>query len=258
MSDDADRPGPPPAMLLGALAFAILVTAFRPSRPPTEEEREHSATQKRVLDAWRKHEAQKRRDNDERVAERDAQEAKPEVRAEWLAIAVDRVTAAAETGHFSLRSLGPAGFRGVLRQALLDTVSGDELQVTGGDVADRWAGGSMRVGWHGAKQPFGFIWSRSDREGPRTLSLGQPVSDQYVDLPGLQAAARLFNATPSIWASSPITLQQPKQRYMGPAGRELHRNEKRAFLEVKVDDAFRARGIDPDHGRTYDRDQGRS
>lgn len=176
--------------------------------------------------------------------------ARPDVRGEWKAKAFDTFVAGTTPGEYEQHTVGPTGYRGTPRQALVDRRTGDELKYIAGDVADRWASMSVQSGSSGNQKSFTVHWGLPPGDGAGTeLSIQGEPDDEVA-----RVAVRLLNAQSDLWVpgNRPIILTRRKAIYFGEDGDLYMRRDERAFLDAKVADYYAAQGIEPDRGRTKD------
>lgn len=182
---------------------------------------------------------------------------RPDVRAEWEAKVFDVFAADATPGRYEQRSLGPSGYRGTPRQAIVDRLTGDELKYGSGDIADRWTSMKVRSGFSGTEKSFSVDWDFDSNEAngsnlrirPNRFNPGEP--DDEI----MRVAARLLNAQSNLWVpmKRPLVLSRLKMIYLGTDG-DLHlQRDERDFLDTKVASYYAANGIDPDRGRSDDK-----
>jgi hypothetical protein len=107
---------------------------------------------------------------------------------------------------------------------LTDPATGDRFKITGGDVADGWYNGSIRVGPTGQDRTFTFF------TGQNIVKVDKPLDDA-----SMQALARLFNAASGQWQfasiGKPVSVTRPKAEFYGEENRERQRQAMAEFGE---------------------------
>ncbi len=236
---------PTPLIILASLG--ALALSFWKYRPPTDEEiRARNERRRRDREISDRRNAQTRAEL-QRHGDRARLYEDPDIKAEWHRRAYDRFEPDSVGSSVHEEVTGRASFRGPTPVRLTDHLTGDQLEILDGDVADNFFSATVRAGSNGEPQRFRFSRGVDASTGNELVQVGRDVDDA-----GMTALARLFNSSSTklpLGRKRPIILRRAKERYRGPGGPELLDRETQAYLDGHVDDWYERRGMDRDTGK---------